>query len=55
MSLLSNKNLFPTSVEENPKLLQRLKKLGVVCFLFFFIKGLLWLLLPVALYWFSAQ
>jgi hypothetical protein len=33
----------------------RFKKLGLFCFLFFLIKGLLWLLVPAALYFFSTQ
>ncbi len=56
MSLISDKNLLePAPAAENIKFFQRLKKLGVICFLFFLIKGLLWLLVPVGLYIFSTQ
>ena len=30
------------------------KRLGIVGFLFFFIKGLLWLIVPAALVWWAA-
>jgi hypothetical protein len=45
----------PAPAEENTLFFQRLKKLGVVCFLFFLIKGLLWLFIPVALYLINSQ
>jgi hypothetical protein len=57
MSSLSDKNLTvpsPAASSDN-RWNQRLKKLGVVCFLFFLIKGLLWLAVPAALYFFSTQ
>jgi len=54
MSLTTEKNAFtPAPAEQDVKFLQRLKKLGVVCFLFFLIKGLMWLLVPAALYLFA--
>ncbi|WP_455210596.1 hypothetical protein [Kaarinaea lacus] len=56
MSFISDKNvLASTATAENTTFFQRLKKLGMVCFLFFLIKGLLWLLLPLGLYLFSNQ
>jgi hypothetical protein len=56
MSLISDKNVFESApAAENTKLFQRLKKLGTICFLFFLIKGLLWLLVPIGLYIFSIQ
>lgn len=57
MSYISDKNLTvpsPATTSDN-RWYQRLKKLGVVCFLFFLIKGLLWLAVPAALYFFSTQ
>jgi hypothetical protein len=57
MSYISDKNLTvpsPATTSDN-RWYQRLKKLGVVCFLFFLIKGLLWLAIPAALYFFSTQ
>jgi len=55
MSLISDKNVFEPTTEDNSTFFQRVKKLGVVCFMFFLIKGLLWLLLPIGLYFFSTQ
>ena len=56
MPLVSDKNLLASApAAENTKFYQRLKKLGVICFLFFLIKGLLWLVVPIGLYVFSTQ
>lgn len=52
-SLVQGKTQFPP--KKHNKLLSRLKKLGVGCFLFFLIKGLLWLLVPTIIYIFSTQ
>lgn len=45
------------NTENNPRPTNRaitwLKRLGVAGFLFFLIKGLLWLLLPTLLVWFA--
>ena len=38
---------------DNPVLVRRLKKLGAYSFLFFLIKGLLWLIIPVLIVFFG--
>ncbi len=58
-ALSSDKSLAPGksqfSLNKHNKLLSQLKKLGIGCFLFFLIKGLLWLLVPTLIYIFSTQ
>ncbi len=55
MAILTQEKTLPTTRSIPDKCIRWTKRIGVLGFLFFLIKGLLWIIVPAILFYFGAK